>query len=305
VSDWGDWGACSAACGTGSMSRSRTVTTQGSGCPSLTQTQKCNMEPCSWDQDAAIRLLQFAYASYCDASELQAWSCVHCLEEGFSVTAVMSDTSYNTFGFVGYSTAKNEIIVSFRGTQEASLTNWVEDLKFFKSWQPFDGVSGAYVASGFNGAYTSLKSQAQAAVKAALDQYPGASVAVTGHSLGGALATLCVVDLLASDIISNPTQYTFGSPRVGDAAFANAYDGMIPEGRRYRVVNNDDIVPHVPFEDLGFQHVAQEVWLHDGTVTVCDDSGEDPSCSDSLALWDTLSISDHLNYFGINNACNS
>ena len=35
--------------------------------------------------------------------------------------------------------------------------------------------------------------------------------------------------------------YTYGSPRVGDVTFYETYMPVL-----YRVVNNDDIVPHVP-----------------------------------------------------------
>lgn len=51
VSSWSSWGSCSAACGTGTQSRTRTVTTQPSGngasCPGLTDTRSCNTHACS------------------------------------------------------------------------------------------------------------------------------------------------------------------------------------------------------------------------------------------------------------------
>jgi hypothetical protein len=50
---------------------------------------------------------------------------------------------------------------------------------------------------------------------------------------------------------------------------------------RFRVIHHKDIVPHVPFEVMGFHHMAYEV-LYDEAMTrytVCDSSGEDRSCS--------------------------
>jgi len=47
--------------------------------------------------------------------------------------------------------------------------------------------------------------------------YPSASVVVTGHSLGGAIATIALMKLeaiLPSTV--NITLITFGSPKVGD-----------------------------------------------------------------------------------------
>jgi hypothetical protein len=50
---------------------------------------------------------------------------------------------------------------------------------------------------------------------------------------------------------------------------------------------------------MGFQHVATEVWYQENNVDyqVCNGSGEDPSCSDSLLA--PISIPDHLNYLGV------
>jgi hypothetical protein len=53
VSDWSSWGTCSAACGGGDQTRTRTITTQpsigGAACPDLTETQACNTNPCPVD----------------------------------------------------------------------------------------------------------------------------------------------------------------------------------------------------------------------------------------------------------------
>jgi hypothetical protein len=50
VSNWGSWGSCSASCGGGTQTRSRTITRQpsngGLACPSLTESQSCNTQGC-------------------------------------------------------------------------------------------------------------------------------------------------------------------------------------------------------------------------------------------------------------------
>lgn len=65
-------------------------------------------------------------------------------------------------------------------------------------------------------------------------------VFVTGHSLGGALATLAAshIKLLGY----NPELYTFASPRVGDPKFAESFQNM----NCYRIANSEDIVTNVP-----------------------------------------------------------
>ena len=57
VSDWSSWVTCSATCGGGDQTRTRTITTQpsysGAACPDLTETQSCNTNPCPVDCDVS------------------------------------------------------------------------------------------------------------------------------------------------------------------------------------------------------------------------------------------------------------
>jgi pimeloyl-ACP methyl ester carboxylesterase len=131
--------------------------------------------------------------------------------------------------------------------------------------------------------------------------YPTAKLAVTGHSLGGSIATLAAVDIQtkikAVDII-----YTFGSPRTGNLNFSQFFKKLFPQS--FRVVHNKDIVPHVPNKVLGYWHVPAEVWLDaDSNLTaVC--GSDDENCSMSVALTD-CSSSDHLSYYQIYTGCDS
>lgn len=63
-------------------------------------------------------------------------------------------------------------------------------------------------------------------------------VYVTGHSLGGALATLMSI-LLAQSVASGRrslrvTMYNYGSPRVGNNAFVQQYNQLVPDSFRVR-----------------------------------------------------------------------
>lgn len=82
---------------------------------------------------------------------------------------------------------------------------------------------------------------------------------VTGHSLGAALATLTAAAL--SGYWVTPQVYTFGSPRVGDKAFAKDYNETIP--KTYRVVNRNDAVTLVPVPGplFPYRHVGQAVHI--------------------------------------------
>jgi triacylglycerol lipase len=72
------------------------------------------------------------------------------------------------------------------------------------------------------------------------------SILVTGHSLGGGLATVFAPWLYyqitsANKQISHMPVMTFAAPAVGNAAFAAAYDATFPNSWRY--YNSQDIVP--------------------------------------------------------------
>jgi hypothetical protein len=52
VSEWSAWSACTATCGGGEQTRTRTIITPASGggaCPPLTETRPCNQQPCAAD----------------------------------------------------------------------------------------------------------------------------------------------------------------------------------------------------------------------------------------------------------------
>ncbi|KAI3823028.1 hypothetical protein L1987_10631 [Smallanthus sonchifolius] len=92
-------------------------------------------------------------------------------------------------------------------------------------------------------------------------------VYVTGHSLGGALATLLALELSSSQLAKrgaiNVTMYNFGSPRVGNKKFADVYNQRVKDS--WRVVNHRDIIPSVP-RLMGYCHVAQPIYLAAGDV---------------------------------------
>jgi predicted lipase len=72
--------------------------------------------------------------------------------------------------------------------------------------------------------------------------YPYLPVVVTGHSLGGAIATLAAVDLVEEGIVSpgNIGVWNFGSPRVGNQIFSDYATQLLPV--LWRTVNQQDIL---------------------------------------------------------------
>jgi len=61
---------------------------------------------------------------------------------------------------------------------------------------------------------------------------------------------------------------TFGTPRVGNAAWATFFDSQIADFTRMN--NNRDMVPIVPGRRLGFRHPSGEIHIQeDGSVIAC------------------------------------
>ena len=81
---------------------------------------------------------------------------------------------------------------------------------------------------------------------------------LTGHSLGGALAMIAAQDLTENFDLPQPVQvYTFGSPRIGNVAYASNYDQKIPA--TFRVVVDGDIIPGMPKMFGMYRHAGIEV----------------------------------------------
>lgn len=146
---------------------------------------------------------------------------------------------------------------------------------------------------------------------------------VTGHSLGGALATLFAMDIAESGIDAgralpqlDPSDnwwkgiasvflgsdddapksgsapprpkslrmYNFGSPRVGNEAFAAEFGELQKKGyidEAYRVVNGEDLVARHPrtmnalvFGNVGYEHCGATVLVSLNSSLVGDEDGE-------------------------------
>lgn len=134
------------------------------------------------------------------------------------------------------------VLVSFRGTEPGSLGDIIDDKRvLLVPW------THGRVHRGFKGAldrvWDSLTSILEPVAAAR-------TVWFSGHSLGGALATL------AGDRYDRTAGVcTLGSPRVGDRTFAAHFNERFgSKARRY--INDTDVVTHVPPPLFGYKHVG-------------------------------------------------
>ncbi|MDX1964964.1 MAG: lipase family protein [Pirellulales bacterium] len=131
-------------------------------------------------------------------------------------------------------------LVSFRGTE--SRGDWLRNINV-----PGRTRDYGIVHRGFLGAFQAVESR----IRSTITGIHGRKLILTGHSLGGALATVMAAEwqnfMPASWIV------TFGQPAVGTGAFQMFFQQHY-FGKFFRFVNDDDIVPRVP---PGYRHVGR------------------------------------------------
>lgn len=158
---------------------------------------------------------------------------------GFQLRGVLYDAGTDTQGFVASrsgDTGPGMAVVSFRGTE--STRDWMTNLDLRQdsvmSRNTENPATVGNVHAGFHNAFQSVEEQ----LTGALAECEHLPLYITGHSLGGALATLATWYLKGDRLAAC---YTFGAPRVGDDQLLNRFRTPI-----YRIVNGADPVPFVP-----------------------------------------------------------
>lgn len=137
--------------------------------------------------------------------------------------------------------------VTFRGTE--SKDDILIDLDV--STRDFRGM-GVKVHNGFRRQFNGIESELTYMLDK--NKYSFEKIVFCGHSLGGGLATLAAVyysnHFKGQNIAIHC--HTFGSPRVGNAAFVKLYDKM--HINSWRVFHYQDPVPMIPIS-FRFSHV--------------------------------------------------
>ncbi|KAJ8530687.1 hypothetical protein K7X08_023568 [Anisodus acutangulus] len=199
------------------------------------------------------------------------------IKSEFDKLCFLDNESTDTEATLWRDSARKRLVVAFRGTEQTKWKDLVTDLMLVPTGLNPERIGGDFkqevqVHSGFLSAYDSVRIRLISLVKKAIgyrddDLEPPNKwhVYVTGHSLGGALATLLALELSSSQLAKVGaicvTMYNFGSPRVGNKKFAEVYNEKVKDS--WRVVNHRDIIPTVP-RLMGYCHVAQPVYLAAG-----------------------------------------
>lgn len=177
----------------------------------------------------------------------------------------------NTQAYVA--TNADHIVIAFRGSENPAsldglkdwlLTNAVNMLVVPEGRIGTDFMS-AGVGARFHLGFMTALAEVWDPLKAAVDEElakQDRKVWVTGHSLGGALATLAAWRL-EQQFVTVEGVYTFGAPMIGNELAAKAYDTQFA-GRSFRFIDDADLVPRLPtvsFVTNQYVHVPREMSL--------------------------------------------
>lgn len=182
-------------------------------------------------------------------------------EEYQLVTVLQGSTNGSSMGHGYILESRDSIYMVFRGS--ASYADLYSDANAFLV--PLSLVNGGgLVHNGFYSIYTknvrdTNRSLRDEILRALSQLNPSKRLFISGFSLGGAIATLCALDIAVNTQFKHPIIYTFASPRVGDSTFAKAFNHAVHQS--FRVVNFHDYIPIVPPQFLGYHHVKTKIEL--------------------------------------------
>lgn len=167
------------------------------------------------------------------------------------------------FAYIFWNVDLGQACIAFTGTEFKSV--YQSDFQY-QQVPPvlLNGYeSGVLVHSGFYNIYTSIRGKLWEWYNE--NHHWITRLYITGHSLGGALSTLCGYDF-GGNPNNHPLMihYSFGAPRSGNLEYANIFAQRVPAS--IRVNNTEDIVPQLPMAQI--EHYTYEQTIGNMPFTV-------------------------------------
>ena len=169
------------------------------------------------------------------------------------------ELAFDTGHVQGFVLKESEtIIIMLMGSNE--LLDWLHNFWFRFKEIPYEekGTNPKIkVHKGFYRSYLLIRTLIHELVK------NEKKVIVFGHSFGGALTTLCSLDIRYNFPEIEVSSITTGSPRIGNEAFVSSFERRLKANifESTRFVYGNDIVCGVPFKWLRYKHVGKEFHL--------------------------------------------
>ena len=154
---------------------------------------------------------------------------------------------------------ESDIVIVFRGTEPKQWSDIKADLD---ARQRTGLHNHGKVHKGFQGELEKVWHDLIRQINYILEGSYDIDIHITGHSLGGAMATICA-KRLQEEGLDPHSLYTYGSPRVGDKKWVKTL--QVPH---YRFQNNNDVVCRVPFWLMGYRHHGKNIYIgYNGKVS--------------------------------------
>lgn len=149
------------------------------------------------------------------------------------------------------------ILIAFRGT-EINLEDWLGNMDIRTTPKSY-----GYVHKGFEAHYSNIKTKLEAIL--ANSNAAQKSIWLTGHSLGGAIATIAAAEL--NDLYNISGIYTFGQPRAGFDRLRTFVETNFTD-KFHRFVNQNDPISILPWKGArDWQDVGELIQMN-GTAMV-------------------------------------
>ncbi|XP_052769068.1 uncharacterized protein LOC128209186 [Mya arenaria] len=190
------------------------------------------------------------------------------------------------FAYTAVSHKRKLIIVSFRGT--AAYKQLAEEIFRSVFSEPFKQYG--YVDSYFKYAFERLYPCIKKSVQTLVTKHSNYDVFVTGHSLGGAIASLAAISLREGDLVTDDkiSLYTFGMPRAGSREYAFNFDKKVRKS--WRIVHYRDMVSflpprlgiikkRIPYHHHGEVYYPLAEMKRNSCYVICHGNEDDPNCS--------------------------
>jgi len=163
-------------------------------------------------------------------------------KEGVSSFTKLEDKETDCQCYVG----RRDGLLYICGRGTTSLTDVKMDMQIKRT--KVDYLNGSNVHCGFEKQYLSIRERLKDLIESGNDKV----IVCCGHSLFGAVSTICALDLSLQFPEKIVHCVTFGSPRVGDSKFVKMFNESVDYS--FRNVNEYDIVTAFPLR-IRFKHV--------------------------------------------------
>jgi len=162
------------------------------------------------------------------------------------------------------------LMVMWPGTE--SRQDWIRDFESlarpFANWEEKGGWK---VGKGFMKRYDESMEleDFRGKISGLVEELNPEVIYVAGHSLGGALASVCAADFATDEAFDGIKiiLITFGSPRTFGTNTAQEVNDLFklgnPHGHEaWRFVNFNDFITSTPQESLGFKHIGRAFYIN-------------------------------------------